>query len=127
VRRHALSRRLGRALAPSPDAPAVAALVERRLLALGDVAAGRPLHPRRREALRPSPLVRRALRRVEGAWHDGDSNAVRDLVGAWGGGSPSADPELARRLLAASDALIAAGAPAATLLCLLHELEHSLD
>jgi len=123
MRRHGLSRRIGRALA----APAVAALVERRLRALGDVAAGRPLHPRRREALRPSPLVRRALRRVEGDWHDGDANLVRDLVGAWGGGPPHADPALARGLLRAADALIAARAPETTLLCLLFELEAALE
>jgi hypothetical protein len=126
VKRHPLSRRLARAFAPSPRAPAIAALVERRLRALADVAAGRSLHPRRREALRRSHLVQRALRRVEGSWHDGDANAVRDLVGAWGDGSLRTDPERARRFLSAADALTAAEAPEATLLCLLFELESAL-
>lgn len=128
MKRHALTRHLERALAAKSSRSAdVAALVERRLRALEDVAAGRPLHPRRREALRPSPLVRRELRRFEGSWHDGDSNAVRDRVGNWGEGSPGTDPALARRYVAAGDDLVAARAPDTTLLCLLFELEAALE
>lgn len=122
--RHELTRRLERALAPyGPDARAVARLVERRLRALEDVAAGRALHPRRRQALRPSTAVRRALARCEGAWHDGEANAVRDLLGAWGDAPLHEDPGLARRFRSAADSLAGAGAPDATLLCLLFELE----
>jgi hypothetical protein len=124
--RHPLSRRAERALARSADAVAVAALLERRLRALGDVASGRSLHPRRRAALHPSPLMRRVLRRFEESWGDGEANAVRDLIGAWGDSPPAADPGVARRLLAAADALAAARAPEPVLICFLFELEMAL-
>lgn len=125
--RRGLARRLERTLAPAPEAAEVARIVARRLRALEDVAAGRALHPRRRDSLRPSPVVRRALARCEGAWHDGEANAVRDLLGAWGDAPLHADPALARRVCAAADRLVRARAPDAALLCLLFELESAAE
>jgi hypothetical protein len=49
------------------------------------------------------------------------------MVGGWGAAPPHADPLLARRLVAASEALVAARAPDPTLLCLLFELETALE
>ena len=102
-------------------------MLERRLTAIGSVAAGRPVTRAALGLARADrALARRFLRPLEGTWHDGDENRVRAHLDRWmreddARGAP------ARALLEAADALAASDARAETLWFYLWEMESVLE
>jgi hypothetical protein len=100
-------------------------LLEHRLTALRNVAAGRGTwpHPNRCERA----LVQRVLRHREGSWDDGDENLVRGYLDRWSrAGAGDAEASAAASLLAAVDAIGALEARPGTLFFLLWEMESML-
>jgi hypothetical protein len=108
----------------SRDREAYLALLEARLRGLVAVAEGRGQWPR---VSRPErTLARRVLRKLEGAWDDGDENLVRGFLDKWLG--PAEEPAVAaaRSLLSAAAALAPIRSRPGTLYFLLWEMESML-
>lgn len=99
-------------------------LLERRLAALREVAAGGGAwpHPDRCERA----LVQRVLRHGAERWDDGDENLVRGYLDRWSAGAADPQAEAAASLIAAADALGALEARPGTLFFLLWEMESML-
>lgn len=121
---HALTRAVARVLPASRDRDAYLALLQARLRGLAAVAKGRGQWPGASRQERA--LARRVLRKLEGAWNDGDENLVRGFLDKWLG--PSEEPAVgaARSLLSAAAALAAIRTRPGTLFFLLWEMESML-
>lgn len=121
---HALTRAVARVLPASRDRDAYLALLQARLRGLGAVAKGRGQWPRASRQERA--LARRVLRKLEGAWDDGDENLVRGFLDKWLG--PAEEPAIAaaRSLLSAAAALAPIRSRPGTLFFLLWEMESML-
>jgi len=121
---HALTRAVARVLPASRDRDAYLALLQARLRGLGAVAEGRGQWPGASRQERA--LARRVLRKLEGAWDDGDENLVRGFLDKWLG--PAEEPAVAaaRSLLSAAAALAPIRSRPGTLYFLLWEMESML-
>jgi CheY-like chemotaxis protein len=115
---------VGRVLPASGDRDAYLALLEARLRALGAVAKGRGEWPRASRGERA--LARRVLRKLPGAWDDGDENLVRGFLDKWLGPVETPAVAAARSLLNAAAALAPIRARPGTLYFLLWEMESML-
>lgn len=115
---------MARVLPPSGDRDAYLALLELRLRSLAGVARGQGAWPAPSRA--ECRLARRVLRKLEGAWGDGDENLVRGFLDRWLG--PAEEPAVAaaRSLLSAAAALAPLRTRPGTLFFLLWEMESML-
>lgn len=102
-------------------------LLDRRLAALEDLAAGRPVAPEAlRERASDLALARRLLAPYQATWDDGDENLVRGFLDRWV--RPGEDPVRAasRSLVEAAHALAGMNARPETLWFFLWEMESML-
>lgn len=114
-----------RALPRNRHAPVYLRSLERRLAALGALAAG-GASPDLGVSAGERSSAAALLRAVEGVWHDGDENRVRDVLDAWA--PPGSDPvrTVAARLLGLAEDLARPGVRPETISFFLWAFESTL-